>query len=139
MYLQKLAALHANGCKRMQSFHATGGQSHINCTQVAAHHMLIVSAWPPVACNMNKINRNLHATGGHAVQFACNWRPPSYNLHATGGHSASRQETSRQEVCKKAVFTSLLYFLALASSHPRGMIPTIQLTALGYLILKMCW
>jgi hypothetical protein len=51
--------------------------------------MQIVPAWPPVACNMNKIGRNLHATGGHAgticmrmaatgVQFACDWQPLGY-------------------------------------------------------------
>jgi hypothetical protein len=28
--------------------------------------MQIVTAWPPVAYNMNKIDGNLHATGGHA-------------------------------------------------------------------------
>ena len=37
----------------MQSMHATGGQSHINCTRVAASRMQIVPVWPPVACNMN--------------------------------------------------------------------------------------
>jgi hypothetical protein len=42
-------------------------------------------------CNMNKIERNLHATGGHAgkirmrlaairVQFVCDWRPVAYNF-----------------------------------------------------------
>ncbi len=61
--------MHATGCKLMQSLHATGGQSHINLPE-----------WPPVACNINKIGGNLHATGGHLV---------------------TRQETSRQEVCKR--------------------------------------
>jgi hypothetical protein len=58
--------------------------------------MQIVPAWPPVACNMNKIHRNLHATGGHAGK----------NLHATGGHSsticlrlvAARLQDKRQKV-----------------------------------------
>jgi hypothetical protein len=40
----------------------SGHQSHMNCTWVAASRMQIVPAWLPVACNMNKINRNLHAT-----------------------------------------------------------------------------
>jgi hypothetical protein len=35
------------------------------------------------------------------VQLACDWRPLRNNLHATGGHSVTRQETSRQEVCKR--------------------------------------
>ncbi len=49
----------------MQKVQATGGQSHANCIQVAASRMQIVPAWPPVACNMNKIDGNLPATGGH--------------------------------------------------------------------------
>jgi hypothetical protein len=96
----------------MQNLHATGGQWHINCSRVAASHMQIVLAWLPVACNMNKIDRNMHATGGHAgticmrlavtqVQYACDWRLLRYTLHGTGGHSVTRQETSRQEVCKR--------------------------------------
>jgi hypothetical protein len=63
---KKLAALHATGRKRMQSLHAIGGQSHIIFTRVAASRMKIVPAWPPVACNMNKIGQNLDATDGHA-------------------------------------------------------------------------
>ncbi len=109
---KKLASWHATGCKRMQSLHTTGGQSHINWTRVASSRMLIVPAWPPVAWSMNKIDGNLHATVGHAgticmqlaatlLQFACDWRPLRYNLHATGGHSVTRQETSRQEACKR--------------------------------------
>jgi hypothetical protein len=95
----------------------TGGQSQSNCIRVAVSCMQILPAWPPVLCNINKIDGNLHATGGPtgticmrlaatSLQFACDWWPLSYNLHVTGGHSATRQETSRQEVCKKAVFTS---------------------------------
>ncbi len=71
------------------SLHATGSQSHINCTRVAANRMQIVPVWPPVTCNINKVGRNLHATGGHAgticmqpaatrVQLACDWRPLGY-------------------------------------------------------------
>jgi hypothetical protein len=62
--------------------------------------MQIVPVWPPVACNMNKIDGNLPATGGHAgaicmqlaakrAQFACNWRPSGYNLHVTGGQAGT--------------------------------------------------
>jgi hypothetical protein len=51
--------------------------------------MQIVLVWPPVACNMNEIDQNLHATGGHAgtvcmplaatrVQFGCDWWPLGY-------------------------------------------------------------
>jgi hypothetical protein len=50
----------------MQNLHATGGQSHNNCTEVTASRMQIVPSWPPVACNMYKIDGNLHVTGGHA-------------------------------------------------------------------------
>jgi hypothetical protein len=32
---------------------------------VAASRMQIVPAWPPAACNINKIDCNLPATGGH--------------------------------------------------------------------------
>jgi hypothetical protein len=53
--------------------------------------MQIVSAWPPIACNMNTVKSTgicmpLAAT---RVQFACHWRPLSYDLHATGGHSGT--------------------------------------------------
>jgi hypothetical protein len=85
----------------MQSLHATGGQSQINNTRVAASHIQTVPAQPPVACNMNEIGRTWHATGGPSgiicmrlaatrVQFACNWRP-----------LGTRQEKSRQEVYKR--------------------------------------
>ncbi len=93
-------------------------QMHINCIRVAASRMQFVPQWPPVAWNMNKIGRNLHATGGHAgVQFASDWRPLGYNLHATGGHSVTRQETSRQEVCKRLSLHHNYIFSALASPH----------------------
>ncbi len=73
---------------------AASGQLHINCTRVAASHMQIVPAWPPVACNKNKIDGNLPATGGHTgticmrlaatqEQFACDLQPLMYNLYAT--------------------------------------------------------
>ncbi len=82
----------------------------IDCSRVAASRMQIVPAWPPVACNMNKIDGNLHATGSHVdticmrlaatrVQFACDWRPLSYNLHAAGGHSVT--------ICMRLVATRL--------------------------------
>jgi hypothetical protein len=87
---KKLAALHATGRKGMQSLHAFGGQSHIICIRVAASRMQIVPVWPPFAFNMNKINRNLHATAAMGVQFACDWWP-----------LVTKQETSRQEVCKR--------------------------------------
>jgi hypothetical protein len=35
------------------------------------------------------------------VQFACDWLPLGYNLNATGSHLVTRQDTSRQEVCKR--------------------------------------
>jgi hypothetical protein len=63
---KKLAALHSTGRLRMQSLHATGGQSHINYTRGTASSMQIVPAWPPVAFKINKIDGDLHATGGHA-------------------------------------------------------------------------
>jgi hypothetical protein len=100
--------------------------------------MQIVPAWPPVTCNMNKINGNFHATGGHLgticmqlvatrVQFACDWRPLGYNLHVIGGHlgticmrlAATRLQDKRQvdqELCKmlplhqKLIFKMRWYF-----------------------------
>jgi hypothetical protein len=110
-----------------------------NCTRVAASRLQIVPAWPPVSCNMNKIDGNLHATGGHAgticmrlvatrVQFASDWRPLGYQTI----------ETSTQEVCKRPSLHPYYIFLALASPHPRCMLLTIQLTTIGYLVWKMC-
>jgi hypothetical protein len=46
---------------RIQKVHATGGQSHTNCTQVAASHMQIVPEWPPVACKLYTCGRQSHA------------------------------------------------------------------------------
>ncbi len=86
---QKLEALHATGRCRMQSLHATGSQSHIDCTREPASRMQIVPTRPPVPCNINEISHagticmRLAATW---VQFACIWRPLGYNLHATGSH-----------------------------------------------------
>jgi len=105
-----------------------------NCTLVAASCMLFVLTWPPVACNMNKISRNLHPTGGHVgticmqlvatgVQFASDWQP-------LGCKTRDKQT--------RGVHHNYI-FLALASSHPRRMLPHIQLTALGYLVWKMSW
>ncbi len=53
------------------------------------------------------------------VQFACDWRQLGYNLNATGGHSVTRQDTSRQEMCKRPSLHHNYIFLALASPHPR--------------------
>jgi hypothetical protein len=88
---KKLAALHATGRWHLQNLDATGSQSLTNCTRVAASCMQIVPGWPPVACNMNKINGNLHATGSHSgtmcmllatnrVQFVCDWPPDAFNF-----------------------------------------------------------
>jgi hypothetical protein len=82
----------------MQSLYATGSQSHINCTRVAASCMQIVFVWPPVACNMNKIGRTLHATGGHVGTICMRL---AVTRVPTGGHSVTRQETSRQDVCNR--------------------------------------
>ncbi len=73
------------------------------------------------------------------VQFACDWRPLGYNFYANGCYSVRRKETSRQEVCKRPPLHHNDILLALASPHPRRMLPTIQLTALGYFIWKMRW
>ncbi len=81
--------------------------------------MQIVPAWPPVACNMNKITEICMLLAATGVQFACNCRPLGYNLHATGGHSVTRQETSRQEVCKRPPLHHNYIFLSLGSPHPR--------------------
>jgi hypothetical protein len=69
----------------------SGRQLHANCTRVAPSSMQHEK-------KSMEICMRLAATW---VQFACDWRPLSYNLHATGGHSATRQETSRQEACKR--------------------------------------
>jgi hypothetical protein len=76
----------------------SGCQSHINCTRVAA-------------CHNNKIDKNLHATGGRL--------------------QGKRQADKR---CAKGCLYIIIIFLALASPHPRRMLPTIQLTILGYLV-----
>ncbi len=86
---QKLAALHCTGRQRVQKLDTTGHQSHTNCIWVAASPMQIVPAWPPVACNMNKINGHSHATGVHTgaicmrlattqVQFVCDQLPVAH-------------------------------------------------------------
>jgi hypothetical protein len=54
------------------------GQSHSNCTRVAASRMLIPVDFIHVACDW-----------WPRVQFACDWRPLAYNLNATGGHSGT--------------------------------------------------
>jgi hypothetical protein len=58
------------------------------------------------------------------------------NLHATGGHSVTRQETSRQEVCKRPSLHHY-YFFSINKSTSSTNLLTIQLMALGYLVLKM--
>ncbi len=80
---------------------------------------------------MNEIDGNLHAPGGQAVY--------NFHVHATGGHLVTRQEASKQEVCKRPSLHHNYIFLALASPHPLRMLPTFQLTALGYLVWKMRW
>ncbi len=78
MLAKKLAALHATGAYIFTQVAA----SWMQITRVAASRMQIVPTWPIVACNMNKNEGNLHATGGYAgttcmqlaatqVQFAC--------------------------------------------------------------------
>ncbi len=84
----------------------SGRQSHINCTRVAASRMQIVPAWPPVACNIIKSPEICMGLAATRVQFACDW-------------AATRQETSRQEVCKRPSLHHNCIFLALASPHPR--------------------
>ncbi len=120
------------------------------CMRLAASHIYIVPEWPPVAYKLYPNGRQSHATWIKSiqicmqlaemwVQFACNWRPLGYNLYVTGCHSVTRQETCRQEVCKRPSLHHIYIFLALASPHPRRLLPTIQLTALGYLVWKMRW
>ncbi len=122
----------------MQNLHANGSQSHINCTRVVASLMQIVPVWPPVTWNMNKINGNLHATGGQVdticislaasqVQFACDWW--------------TRLQDKRQadKRCVKGRLCIIIIFFYHLQVHLfRHMLTTIQLTALGYLIWKMC-
>ncbi len=75
--------------------------------RLTVSHIKFVPEWPPVACNMNKIDGNLHAPGGHAVY--------NFHVHATDGHSVTRQEASIQEVCKRQSLHQNYIFLALAS------------------------
>jgi hypothetical protein len=109
----------------MQSLHATGGQSHINCTWVAASHMQIVPQCPPVACKLYPLGRQSHSTwiklaekkicmrlAATRVQFACDWRQLGYK---------TRDKQTRSE------------------STSSTMLLTIQRTALGYLVWKMRW
>ncbi len=88
----------------------SGRKSHIICTWVAASWMQIVPVWPPVACNMNKNGRNLHATGGHAGA-----------------------------ICVKGHIYIIINFFSISMSTSSTMLLTIQLTALGYLVWKMSW
>ncbi len=87
--LPKLTALHGTDRQHAQKLDATGGQSHTNCSRVAASRMQIVPEWPPVACNMNKIDGNLPVNGGHSgticmplastqVHFVCESGPLRY-------------------------------------------------------------
>jgi hypothetical protein len=50
------------------------------------------------------------------VQFACDWRPLGYHLHAIGGHSVTRQETSRQEGCKRLFLHQNYIFFSIDKS-----------------------
>jgi hypothetical protein len=88
-------------------FYPSGRHSHANCTRVAARRM-------QHELNRPKFFMRLAAT---RASFACDWRPLGYNLHATGGHSVTRQETSRQEVCKRLSLHYNCIFLALASDY----------------------
>ncbi len=56
----------------------SGRQSHSNCTCVADNRMQIVPTWLPVACNMNEIDRNLHATGSHVVTICMRLVAPRF-------------------------------------------------------------
>ncbi len=62
----------------------------LSCNWVAASHMKIVPAWPPVACEFPPILFMLHASGGHAgtICLRLAW-PVGYNLYATGSHSGT--------------------------------------------------
>ncbi len=66
----------------------SGRQLHINCTRVAASRMKTVHE-PPVACNMNTVGRNLHATGSHV---------------------GTRQEASRQRYVKGHLYIIIIFF-----------------------------
>ncbi len=83
---KKLAGLHCTCRYHVQKLQAAVGQSHSNCIRMAASHIQIVVAtsriqivpsWPPVACNMNKIDGKLPGTGGHAgtvcVRLVATW------------------------------------------------------------------
>ncbi len=92
----------------MQSFHATGGQSHINCTRVATSSMWIVPSWPPVACKLYPRGRQSHATWIKSAKI-CMWL------------ADTRVQDKRQadKRCVKGhLYIIIIFFLALASQHP---------------------
>ncbi len=112
----------------MQSLHASGGPSHINCTRVTASRMQIVPACLTVACNMNKISQNLHATGCHLGTICMRVAAPPL--------PDKRQADKR---CVKGRLYIIIIFFSIGKSTSSTMLLTIQLTALGYLAWKMRW
>jgi hypothetical protein len=117
------------GSQSHTKLYPSGRQSHANCTCVAATRMQHESKLTEICMRLVIM----------WVQFARDWRPLGYHFQAIGGHSVTRQETSRQEGCKRPFLHQNYIFLALASPHPRHILSTIQLTALGYLVWKMHW
>ncbi len=112
----------------MQSLHATGGHSHINCTRVAASRMQIVPQWQPVACKLYPRGHQSHATWIKLAEICM-------RLEAT------RLQDKRQadKRCVKGCLYIIIIFFSISKSTSSTMLLTIQLTTLGYLIWKMRW
>ncbi len=135
---------HSNNCSR-----SVLAKNWRLCMQLAAS-----------ACKLYPRGRQSHAAwiksaaicmrlAATRVLFACVWWPRGYNLHATGGHSgticmrltATPLQDKRQadKRCVKGRLYSIIIFLSKSKSTSLNMLLTIQLTALGFLVLKMRW
>ncbi len=111
-------------CMRLASSRMPSGrQWHANCTRMAGSPMHISVHFLHVPCDWRPRGYNLNVTVATRVQVACDW----WSL-------VTRQETSRQEVFKRPSLHHYYIVLALASPHPRRMLPTIR-----YLVWKMRW
>ncbi len=96
-FLMVSSFFNSNNCSRsvlaknwrlaQAKLHATGGQSHINFTRVAASRMQIVPEWLSVAWKLYPCGRQSQATWIKLAEI-CK-RPRRYNLHVTDGHSST--------------------------------------------------
>jgi hypothetical protein len=87
----------------------------------------------------------LQKTGGFAplahAKFACDWRRVAYNLYPIGCQSHANctlVAASHMQIVSTWPPVTFNMNTINWSPHPRHMLPTIQLTALRYLVWKMC-